>query len=190
VTRRPLLAALVSGFVLAHLALWWRAIHWFPQLPERFPIHFDAAGTPDGWSTNHAAWFLLPAISLGLSAFLGAIARWSASLARNAPALFNVPRKELFLKLSPDGRARVAGPTQAFMAWLLMLLQLLFLYILEGSGRVAVGLDATLPSWPVFVFLGLVFATLPVYLIGTIKVVDRCAADEGILSDAGGPRAR
>jgi hypothetical protein len=71
-----------------------------------------------------------------------------------------------------------------------MLLQLLFLYILEGSGRVAVGLDATLPSWPVFVFLGLVFATLPMYLICTIKVVDRCAADEGVLSDAGGPRAR
>ena len=188
--RRPLLVTLAVAAALGHFALWARAILWFPALPERFPIHFNAAGTPDGWSTNPAAWFLLPGIALALTLFLGGIARWSASLARNAPALFNVPRKELFLKLSPEGRARVAAPTQAFLAWMLVLLHALFLYILEGSARVAVGSAQVLPSWPVFVFLGCVFATLPVYLIATIKVVDRCAAEEGLLSDAAGPRAR
>ena len=182
--------AITAVAVLANLAMWWRAFAWLPSLPERYPIHFNAAGKPDGWSTNRAAWFLLPAIATVLLAGLFALSRFIGALARSSPSLMNIPRKDAFLRLSPDGRAAVTAPTQVFLGVVLGLIQLLFLYILEGTGRVAVEEAPMLPSWPVFVFLGIVFTTLPAFLIATIKAVDARAAEEGVVSGGGAPRAR
>ena len=74
----------------------------------------------------------------------------------------------------------MTGPTRAFLSWVMLLITGLFLFIVEGSARVAVGQAQTLPSWPVFVFLGIVFATLPVFMIATIRAVDRQAVAEGV----------
>lgn len=175
-----MLRALLALVALAQAALWWRVVAWSSQLPERFPIHFNFEGKPDGWSTNRAVWFLLPAITLLMLAIFGGIILWTASLARTAPGIINIPRKDLFLKLSPEGRAAVLGPTRVFLAWMLVLMTVLFLFIVEGSGRVAVGQATTLPSWPVFIFLGCVFSTLPFMMIATIRAVDRQAASEGV----------
>jgi len=190
VGAQPLRRAVAALAVLANIAMWWRAFAWLPSLPERFPIHFNAAGEPDGWSTSRAAWFLLPAIATVLLLALFGASRLVGGLARSSPALMNIPRKDVFLRLSPDGRAAATAPAQAYLGVVLGLVQLLFLYILEGTGRVAVEQAPMLPSWPVFVFLGIVFATLPVFLIATIRAVDARAAEEGVLSGGGAPRAR
>ena len=101
----------------------------------------------------------------------------------------NVPSKELFLQLSPAARLRaVARPTQVFLLWTLFLMSLLFLWIVEGTARVAVGGAATLPSWPVFVFLGLEMVTVPVYLIGVIGRVKREADAEGVTATLRAPQ--
>lgn len=175
-----MLRAMLALVALAQAALWWRVASWSAQLPERFPIHFNLAGTPDGWSTNRAVWFLLPAISLVMVALFGGLIAWTASLARSAPGIVNIPRKDLFLRLSPDGRAAVLGPTRVFLGWMLLLITALFIFIVEGSARVAVGEAVTLPSWPVFVFLGVVFATLPAMMIATTRAIGRQAALEGV----------
>lgn len=95
------------------------------------------------------------------------------------------------MKLSPEGRAAVLAPTRVFLAWMLVLITALFVFIVEGSARVAVGQVATLPSWPVFVFLGCVFATLPAMLIATTRAIDRRAEAEGVsLSGAGARPAK
>jgi ABC-type spermidine/putrescine transport system permease subunit I len=44
-----------------------------------------------------------------------------------------------------------------------------------------VNLDDTLPIWPVFVFLGLVFSTLPFFMLALMRAVDRAARDEGVV---------
>ncbi len=177
---RPFFSCCIVLVALAEISLWWRACAWYPELPARIPMHFNASGTPDGWANKGLAWFLLPLLSLGMLALLGGIAVWMGSLVRNAPALVNVPRKQTFLRLSAAGRMEVVAPTRVFLAWILVLVLSLFLYILEGSGRVAVKQEEALPSWPVFVFLGLVFSTLPFYMMATVRTVDRVARDEGV----------
>ena len=183
-----MLRALLILVAVAQSVLWWRVVWWAPQLPAKFPIHFDLAGKPDGWSTNQAVWFLLPAVSLVLLALFGGIIVWTGSLARSAPGIVNIPRKDLFLKLSPEGRAASLEPTRAFLAWMLLLISLLFLFIVEGSAQVAIGQVQTLPSWPVFIFLGLVFATLPWMIMATSRTVERIAAAEEVDASSGDAR--
>lgn len=177
---RRVLAVCVALIVLAEVTLWVRAILWFPKLPERFPVHFNAAGTPDRWSERGATWFMLPALSLGILAFFTLIAWSLRPLTQSAPGLVNVPRKDLFVRLSPAGRAVVLAPTHAFLAWIMSLVVWLFVWILEGSARVAVGQDATLSSWPVFVFLGLVVTTLVPFYVATSRAIVSAAAREGL----------
>lgn len=181
-TRAPTaLRVLVAAALAAQCAVWIRAAMWYPKLPDRFPIHFDGAGNADGWvSTTPFAWFGLCAIPLVLAAFLGGIARWMTSLTRSCPALVNVPRKDLFLKLSPEGRGCVARPVQMHLVWTTLLVTLLFAFIQEGSARVAVGEWTRLPPWPVFAFIGGVVLPLPWLMIATRRAVETTARSEGI----------
>lgn len=168
--------------LLGQSVLWWRAIYWYPQLPERFPIHFNFAGEPDGWADKSIAmWFMLPGISLVMLAFLGGISYWMGNLVRNAPGIVNVPRKDLFVKMSVEGRMTVVAPTQTFLAWVLALMAFLFVWIVEGSGRVAVHKEATLASWPVFIFLGGVLGVLPFYWVATSRRLTEAAMREGLI---------
>jgi hypothetical protein len=171
----------------AQTALWWRAIHWYPLLPERFPVHFGASGKPDRWADKGAEWFLLPAISLAMLVFLGGITLWLGALVRTTPGIVNVPRKDLFLKLSPAGRMRVVAPTRTFMAWVLALMSLLFLAILEGSARVAVKETDTLGLWPLLVFLPGVLGVVPFYWMRTARILEQAARDEGLDPRTGKP---
>jgi len=184
------LATLWFAVIAAQAAVWWRAVAWFGQLPPRFPSGFDAAGNPRGWTATSApAWFAAPAFALALAALIVGVALLTGNLVVHRPKLVNVPSKELFLQLSPAARLRaVARPTRIFLLWTLFLMSLLFLWIVEGTARVAVGSAATLPSWPVLAFLGLEVATLPVYLIAVIGGVKREADREGVTIARGAPR--
>lgn len=181
--------ACIALAVAAQAALWWRAIHWYPLLPERFPVHFGASGKPDRWADRGAEWFLLPALSLALVVLLGGVTLWLGALVRGSPGLVNVPRKDLFVKLSHDGRMRVVAPTRTFMAWVLALMCLLFLAILEGSARVAVKQTETLSLWPLLVFLPSVLGVVPFYWMHTARIIERAARDEGLDLRTGRPAA-
>lgn len=175
--------ALVILALCAHGALWWRAAWWYPQLPEKFPVHFNARGTPDGWSERGMMWFMLPILGLVILGIFSVILVSLAPLARRSPGIVNMPKKELWLKLSPEGRVATLATTSAFLAFVIVLVELLFLVILDGSARVAVGSAKTLAPWPVFVFLALIFAGLiPMYL-ATGKAVVARAQQEGCVDD-------
>jgi hypothetical protein len=106
------------GLVVAGQALiWWRALAWYPHLPDRIPMHFNGSGTPDRWADRGWEWFLLPGMSALLVALFAAIALFLDWMAMRTPALINVPNKELFVRLSPTGRMRVVAPTRVFLLW-------------------------------------------------------------------------
>ncbi len=168
--------------VLAQVLLWWRAMYWYPQLPARFPIHFNFAGEPDGWANKGMfAWFGLPLLSIVMTCVFGGVAYWLGPLVRTTPGLVNVPRKDLFMKLSVEGRMTIIAPTRTFLAWVIALVGFLFLYILEGMARVAVLNEPMLSAWIVVVFLVGVIGVLPFFYIRVGRVLTEVARREGVL---------
>ena len=180
--RPSLFRACLLLILIGQAILWWRAIYWYPQLPERFPIHFNFAGTPDGWANKGlVAWFMLPGISVVMTCVFGSVAWWLGSLIRTTPGLVNVPRKDIFVKLSLEGRMTILAPTQTFLAWVIALVSYLFVYIVEGTARVGVLHEPMLSSWPVAFFLVGVLGVLPFYYIKTGRILDDAARREGLL---------
>ena len=84
------------------------------------------------------------------------------------------------MQLSPEGRLLIIAPTRVFLMWVAALISMLFVWIVEGSARVAVGIDSTVPIWPVFVLLGLIFGTLPFFMSYTKHTIDAQAVREGL----------
>ena len=182
VFQSPVFLACVALIVAAQAVLWWRAFRWYPEIPQRFPTHFGADGKPNGWmDKNFFTWFMLPLLSLVMLAFFGGISAWLGWLVRKSPQIVNVPRKDLFLKMSVEGRMTIVRPTREFLAWVMALMMWLFAYILEGSARVAVHIDDTLVAWPLFIFMGGVLGVLPFYMIRTGRMLDDVARAEGII---------
>ncbi len=142
--------------VLAMLAVWAVALEAWPALPERIPMHFDAAGRPDGWVAKSVfAWFSLPALATAMGLGLGVLLpRWTLHLARRGSPYLNLPHKERFLRLPEAARMRAMRPTATGLAAIAVLLQGLFGTILWGSARVATGAAEVLAPWPAFVMVG------------------------------------
>lgn len=88
-------------------ALWVASIAAWPTLPDPFPIHFDEAGSPDGWAGHDArglvVWLLLPVLATLMSLLL----RWIPRAARTNPSLWNFPDKARFIALEPAAREPV-----------------------------------------------------------------------------------
>jgi len=175
------LQGLLALALALHATVWWRAIAWYPDLPDRIPIHFDLSGQPDGFASKASgAWFLLPGIALGMLVLLGAASWGLGALVRSSPGLCNMPRKKLFLKLSPEGRMVAVAPTRTFLLATLAIFQGMFVWMVEGSARVAVSEGAVLPSWPVFVCVGAVLVLLVPYGAATGRAIEREAEREGV----------
>lgn len=125
---------------LVALAVLWSSAAWlWTGLPERFPVHFDAGGTPDRWVERSAlGWFLLPGLgTLLVALFSLALPVWIPRLAASNSAFLNVPRKREFAALSPAARVRAVLPTVVILRLVGAEVALLFSVIVLGSARVA-----------------------------------------------------
>ena len=85
------------------LTYWAACFMWYRKLPDRYPIHFNLRGQPDGWSEGASGWFLLPIVATATLLLLMLVGKW----ARRAPQLWNIPDKKRFLALSPAQRAPI-----------------------------------------------------------------------------------
>ena len=115
-----------------------------------------------------------------LGLFLYLLAKGLPSSASRSPSSVNLARKDLFLRLSIEGRTAVMAPTSTYVLWVFMLLQGLFLYIVEGMGRMATGAWTVLPVWPVFLFLAGVLGALPLLVRSTNKALIFACSKEGV----------
>ncbi len=151
-----------------------RALHWYPLLPDPFPIHFNGAGEADGWAAKSpVAWALIPGIGMLLALGLLLLGRCTRTLAVRSPGFFNLPEKARFLALDEQGRKTVVAPMATYLQWVSLLIAALFLYLVEGIGRVATGAAATHPAWPVLLFVAGMLGGLPLLLRAVNKAMRR-----------------
>ncbi len=167
-TTRVLLALTVA-------ATWALAAWLWPDLPARFPVHFDASGNPDGWAAKSAlAWFALPGLGTLFALILGlGLPAWVVAMARSNSPWLNVPNKKAFTALPEDARVRaVTGPAR-WLVVLAIVLQALFAWIVFGGARVASGEWRALPSWPSWGLVAAVVACALVQAFAGARAVRR-----------------
>jgi uncharacterized membrane protein len=120
---------LESTALLLLLALWGLVLYRFPRLPEIIPIHYNAAGHPDGYGRK-ASLFLLPLLATLLLAGLTALNRY--------PHIFNYP-----VTITPENAGRHYALATRMIRCLKLAIMLIFIIITykiiqsagHGSGR-------------------------------------------------------
>lgn len=129
---------LIGLALLGLVGIWAYHASLVPGLPEQIPVHFNAAGSPDRMAPKSELVILPWVDSLMTLVFVG-LGFLSSWLARVAPGMVNVPQKDKFVTLSPEGRARALEPVGACFAWIAFANHGLFAYLLWVTSEVALG---------------------------------------------------
>lgn len=142
---------MVSIAALAYLAWITAAVMLGPHaLPARIPVHFDAAGQPDGWGS--------PKALLGMPIF-GAFLYGLMTVVARFPAAFNFP-----VRVTPANRPRLEALALEMIAWLKAEVLCLFAWVQQTAVASARSSQAHLSPWFMPVTLGAVFATIGWYM--------------------------
>ena len=171
------MALLAHGLNAVLLLVMWAFALWaFERLPDPFPIHFDAAGNPNGWSEKSlAAWLIAPGTALGLTVLTYASVLF-VPLARRYPGLINLPGRyrARFLALPPERRESVFGVVKAFTYWLAVPMNVLLAWIEWSTYHAAFDGRMSGSVWsPIVVFLVLFTAIVTVGIVWMLRAVDR-----------------
>lgn len=127
------------------------------DVPGRIPMHFGLDGEADRWTERAGLiWFGLPALAAALAVFIRTLGRFAV---RN-PEIWNVPRKEFFLRLSPDQRAPVVESLESYLAGTSLAMGCLFAALQAGVYTTATGRSDGLSGWFVFVSVAAVVGIL------------------------------
>jgi len=116
------------------------------KLPDRIPIHFDAAGQINGWGSPAMLWFL-PVVAAGVYILLTLVSR--------RPCAFNYP-----VRVTPATRPRLEAMSLELIAWLRAELIWLFLFIEYATIRSARLGRSALSPWTVLICIAVVFVTI------------------------------
>jgi len=150
---------ILETFSLACLAImvWitYEALNGPAPLPDRIPVHFDAAGNANGWGPPSTL-ALLPVVAAGLYLLITVISLLPTGI-------------KSAVKLTAESRERIQALTRLMMAWIKAELIGLFLFlqwfivaeIREGSNRI--------PAIPPPVFLVVIFATVGWHLMAVFR---------------------
>ena len=134
---------IASLLVLASAAI---SLYSYGQLPEKVPIHFDAAGDPNGWGPRNAA-TVLP---VGVMLFFAGIYAASVHIIRSKEYW----EKKLRSPISDQGYEKLVKNSLGVIDWVVLICMLMFLTIQVESFMTAIGKMKGLSGvWIFFVVL-------------------------------------
>lgn len=151
------LSAFVLVWVLAEgLSIW-------PHLPDTIPTHFGLRGEPDGWAPKTIfSVFGIPLIGAGTLALMCVV----ASL-RIGVRYWNLPRKDLILRLPRPQQEHVIAPIREAVIWVGAAISIGFSLLTRDGWAVALGRRDTISVTLIFLILA---AAVAVGIAGTVYV--------------------
>lgn len=165
--------------VLAVVGVWVFVATTWRELPERIPIHFDAAGNPDGWASRDSPiWFLMPGTAMlvcGLSVALGLF------MHRIPLKYINFPHKERLADF-PEAQDAVRASLSRMFLWMGLIEAALFWLITWQMAEVSKGTSTRLDPAPIFVVVGGLIVVPIVWSVRVMRLTRSLteARDQGV----------
>jgi uncharacterized membrane protein len=154
--RKLLEAISLIGLTFMVCLTWW-ALNGPVPLPQRIPMHFDAAGNANAWGSPATLW-LLPVFAVALYLFI--------TLISLLPTGFKSA-----VNLSTENRARLEALTHQMVAWIKLELICLFIWIQWSILQSVQQGSESISPLAVPVFIVTVFATLGLYALAIIRAL-------------------
>ena len=142
-----------------------------PNLPQRIPTHFNAAGVADGWGSPDTLWILLGAQALTCAVFL--IVPY---VGQRYPGAIHFGTRRLS-DFSPAQRVRMLPMLNDLAAYLCIVMNLFFVVMLR---RVIQAATQSIPHldtfWPMALLLG---GTIGIILYYMVKFLRAAQSEDG-----------
>ena len=159
------LALMVYSYFLVRIRL--------PELPQRIPTHFNAAGEADGWGSPDVLWTLLGAQVLVCVVFLAV-----PYLGQLFPGAVNLGCRRLS-DYSPEQRLRILPLLHDWMGYMSIVANLFFVAMLHELIHAAEQPHPRLPiGWPLGLLLGGALGLTVCYLIRINRVAKEVDASQ------------
>jgi uncharacterized membrane protein len=156
-------------------ALWLFSLWAYPNLPDRYPVHFDFAGNPNRWVAGSSPeWFLVPGIATFLNAMFIGIA---LTLPRTPVEIMSLPNKDKFLKLPRDKQVALLSQFGQMFLVIVLGLNILLGGVQGMIYAVAQGSAKTLNAAPLLVIPVLIFVVLLVWSVKITRNIRRASDD-------------
>jgi len=156
--RKTLEAISLAGLA-ALIWITWQALNGPDPLPDRIPVHFDAAGNANGWGPPSTL-VLLPMVAAGIYLLITVISLLPTGIRSAA-------------NLTVESRERIQAVTRQMLAWIKAEIVSLFLclqwFMLAGIRE---GTN-TIPALAPPAFIVLIFATVAWHLVAVFRAVRR-----------------
>ncbi len=158
------MVALLAGICAVHLVF---ALMSYSSLPEKIPMHFNAAGVPDAFASRGVgSWFLLWFVSAGMGLLFTA---FSLTLHTMPERYLSLPRKQAFLALPAAAKSRVWAVAAFHILVFIAIFMLVFFVAHVSTALVARGALDRLPVW--WLLPGLV-ASIVQTVVLTVRLLD------------------
>ena len=167
IARVRAMVAALAGICATHLVF---AVVCYGSLPDSIPFHFDAAGKPDHYAPlGVGSWFLLWFISAGIGALFGG---FSLKIHTMPERYLSLPRKQAFLSLPPEAKARVWAVAAFHLLVFTAISMLIFLILHIFAALVAFEVVDRLPVVWLLAGIGASIAEAMVMTVRLLKVVN------------------
>jgi uncharacterized membrane protein len=153
---RKLLEAITLLALGIQISFTIRALFGSDRLPERIPIHFDAAGNPNGWGSP-AMLLMLPAVAVTIYLLFTVVSQF--------PSAFNYP-----VRVTVANRLRLQSLALNMIEWINAEVVLFFACTQWTTIQLALHPQQCFPASMMPVALVAVFATVTSYTVAMFRI--------------------
>lgn len=141
---------------LGLILIWVMTYYFYPELPDKIPIHFDGSGNPDNWG-NKTSVIFTPILALFIFGGILGLSRF--------PAVFNYP-----FKITPENEESQRQNLSLMIQVLNLSVMILLAYLTYQSLQVALGQAEKLNPVGIYISLLILIGPIIFFLLRAWKL--------------------